>query len=100
MAVTSAFRVSVLVAILSRKDLPPARRQVLLTLISGDRAPTYRGVAQTLGIHVGTVYRQLRSIRLFSPNLYADVMHVRAQQLARRHLEALKAEAARSAQWH
>src|SRR5688572_11182886 len=82
------------------RELPPARRRVLISLIKGPDAPTYRELAHDLGVHVGTVYRRLRAVRLSDPELYRRAMRVRSKQLARRHMEALGRDAAHSAEWH
>jgi transposase len=63
------------------------------TLLKGK---TYKDTASTLGVSVGTVYRQLKRIRDKHPSLYQEIMTVRKEQLAQRHKEALKRAEAHS----
>src|SRR4051812_2735426 len=79
--------------------LSPAQRRVVLALLDADDhdgPPTYRAVAARLGVHLGTVHRQLGRVRARHPAAYALVMQARAAQLAQRHRRALARAAARS----
>jgi hypothetical protein len=60
---------------------------------------TYQGTALELGVHVGTVYRHLGRLRQRWPELYVEVMRIRAMQLERRHAAAVARAEARSASW-
>jgi hypothetical protein len=79
--------------------LPPGQRRVAEALIGPASAPTYRGVAEVLGLTPGTVHQHLRRIRVQRPDVYELLMQVRAQQLADRHMAALERALAQSDRW-
>ncbi len=79
--------------------LPAGQRRVAEALIDGNKARTYRDVAQRLELSLGTVYEHLRRIRLNHPELYAVLMAVRKEQLEQRHEAALAKDAAHSRQY-
>ena len=76
-------------------ELPPGQRRVVEAWIGTEPAPTYGAVAAALGLHVGSVYQHLRSVRLRHPALYAGLRQVRAAGLAERHRRAHA-----RARWH
>jgi hypothetical protein len=80
--------------------LPPGQRRVAGALIGVAMAPTYRAVADHLGLSLGTVHRHLGRIRRRHPALYGELMCVRHAQLAERHREAQRRAECRSATWH
>ena len=69
--------------------LPQGQRRVAEAFIQGTKAQTYKGVAEQLGLSLGTVYEHLRRIRLNHPELYDAMMEVRRGQLERRHQAAV-----------
>ncbi len=79
--------------------LPIGQRRVAAALVEVNRGRTYPEVAAILEIHVGTVHRHLRRIRLRHPQIYRQVMAERRRQLTLRHQEALERAAAHSEQW-
>lgn len=72
---------------ISLERLTVGQQRTVTSLLKGK---TYQGVADTLGVSVGTVHRQLKRIRDKHPSLYQDIMTVRKEQLAQRHKQALK----------
>jgi IS30 family transposase len=70
-------------------QLPPGQRRVAAALVADSRGRTYRNVAAALGVHSGSVYTQLGRIRRRHPAVYAALMALRADQLARRHARVL-----------
>ena len=73
--------------------LPQGQRRVAEALIQGKKAQTYKGVAEQLGLSLGTVYEHLRRIRVNHPEVYAAMMEVRKGQLELRHRAALAKDA-------
>jgi DNA-binding CsgD family transcriptional regulator len=84
----------------ARPHLTPGQRRVAEALLGSPRGNTYVGVAAALGISLGTVYTQLRRLRDAWPELYAEIMAIRGEQLANRHSAALWRARAHSQQWH
>ncbi len=84
---------------LDLSPLPAGQRRVAATLIGGSKARTYAEVAKKLELSLGTVYEQLRRIRLNHPELYAALMELRRKQLEHRHVAALAKDAAHSKQY-
>jgi transposase len=76
------------------------QRRVVEALLSSQHAMTYGRVAARLGIGLGTVYTHLRRLRERSPELYAEVMTLRRQQLEARHTLAVWRAQYHSDQWH
>jgi hypothetical protein len=74
------------------------QKRVARSLIS-DASTTYLGVAQELGIHVGSVHRHLHRIRNQHPKIYRGLMTERRRLLATRHEQALKRAAAHNEKW-
>jgi transposase len=74
-------------------DLSPLtggqRRVVEALLDAGRGVPTYKGVAEKLGVALGSVYTHLKRVRDNYPDLYDVVMLERKKQLAKRHQQAL-----------
>jgi transposase len=79
--------------------LPVGQRRVAEALIDGDKARTYREVAERLALSLGTVYEHLQRVRLNHPELYAALMAYRKGQLEGRHEAALVKDAAHS-KWY
>ncbi len=73
--------------LISLERLTTGQQRTVKTLLKGK---TYQDTANTLGVSVGTVYRQLKRIKDKHPSLYQEIMTVRKEQLAQRHQEALK----------
>lgn len=80
--------------------ITPGQRRVVAALLSSQHAMTYEGVADQLGIGLGTVYTHLRRLRERSPELYDEVMAMRRAQLAARHTLAVWRAQAHSDHWH
>jgi len=51
--------------------LPPGRRRVAWALVGDNFGVTYAEVAVRLRLHLGTVHRHLRRVRLRHPKVYA-----------------------------
>src|SRR5262249_14958221 len=79
--------------------LPPGCRRVALALVADPNGTTYPAVAARLGIHLGTVHRQLRRIRLHHPSIYRALMRARSSQLAKRHKLAVVRHEEHTARW-
>jgi IS30 family transposase len=73
--------------------------RVVRALLGGKRARTYPEVAARLGVHVGTVSRQLARVKERHPALYARVMAQRRRQLEVRHRAAVKRDRSHSRTW-
>lgn len=69
------------------EGLTKRQREVVNTLLKGN---TYQGVADKLGVSIGTVYQQLKRVRDKHPSVYRAIMILRKEQLAQRHEEALE----------
>lgn len=82
--------------VLDLGGLPPGQLRVALALIGGDAAPTYRQIAERLGVRVGTVLQHLNRIRQGHPEVYRRVMRFRQNQLLERHQAALERAKERS----
>lgn len=80
--------------------MPAGRGRVALALVVSETAPTYRRVADALGISLGTVHRHLKRVRDLHPEVYGALMGERQRQLAARHEEAEQRAAAHSECWH
>lgn len=80
--------------------LPSGQWKVCVALVAVRDAPTYREVAERLGVSRGTVSRHLRRVRERHPDLYRSLMALRREQLAARHAAALKRRQRRSTAWH
>lgn len=83
-------------------ELPPGQARTvcaLLATLSSDPPPTYGEVAESLGVHIGTVHTHLRRVRLHAPELYGAVMAERRRQLAAYHELALERSRRRSLTW-
>ena len=85
--------------------LPAGQRRVAEALLAEPRGRTYPQVAAALGVHLGTVYTQLRRLRASRPAVYAALMAARGDQLAARHAWALSRRRTRRATrryicWH
>ena len=70
-------------------DLPKGQQRVAILLVHG-KGTTYRGVAEALGVSIGTVYTHLKRIRDDHPMTYAALMAYRQKQLERQDAEAVK----------
>ena len=79
--------------------LAPRQRAVAEALVSEGSAVTYQEVADTLGIHLGTVHRHLQRVRENHPDVYAALMQLRAWQRGIRHYRAIEREKAHSRAW-
>ena len=79
-------------------DLPKGQQRVAILLVHG-RGTTYQGVAEALGVSIGTVYTHLKRIRDNQPETYRALMAYRQEQLERRHVEALSRARAHSDRW-
>src|SRR5687767_13033317 len=62
-------------------------------------APTYTEVAESLGLHLGTVHTHLRRIRNADPEGYKRIMQERRIGLLVRHETALNRAEAHSQRW-
>jgi transposase len=82
------------------KHITPGQRRVVETLLAASNGTTYAGAAKKLGISLGTVYTHLRRLREGWPELYAEVMSIRREQLAIRHTQALWRARRHSDHWH
>ena len=80
--------------------LPPGQRSAVEALIGVGWARSYHEAAGVAGVHVGTLYTHLKRLRAAHSELYERIMHVRAEQLAQRHVEALKRAEDHSNAWH
>ena len=69
-------------------DLPKGQQRVAIIIIYS-KGTTYQGVAEVLGLSLGTVYTHLKRIRDNHPGTYKALMAYRQEQLERRHKEAL-----------
>ncbi len=69
--------------------LPPGQRRVAEAFVAEARGRTRGETAAALGVHVGTVHRHLGRIKDRRPEVYAALIVVRQEQLARRHRDAL-----------
>ena len=81
------------------KKLPPRQQAVAEALVSEGSAVTYQEVADTLGIHLGTVHRHLQRVRENHPDVYAALMQLRAWQRGVRHYRAIERAMAHSRAW-
>jgi hypothetical protein len=84
----------------SESGITTGQRRVVEALLGLAEGQTYEGTARALGLHVGTVYTHLARLRRAWPELYIEVMAIRASQLGARHHAAMARAAARSADWH
>jgi hypothetical protein len=80
--------------------LPPGQRRVVETWLPPGRTLTYRAVARTLGIHIGTVYEHLRRVRLKHPELWAEIQRQRQLGLNARHRAARARAILHTARWY
>jgi hypothetical protein len=80
--------------------LSAGQRRVADALVVEPAGRTYAAVAETLGLSVGTVYEHLRRIRTQHPESYAELMALRAEQLATRHEQARQRAEEHSGRWH
>lgn len=69
--------------------LPAGQRRVAEAFVAAPWGRTRGETAAALGVHIGTVHRQLARLRARHPMAYAALMTVRAGQLAGRHDRAL-----------
>jgi hypothetical protein len=80
--------------------LPAGQRRVAEALVAAPAGRTYAKTAEALGINLGTVYEHLRRVRTRHPEVYRELMVLRAEQLATRHAQAQQRAAAHSERWH
>ena len=81
-------------------NLSERQRSIFDELVGQNEARTYRQVAESLGIHIGTLYTQIKRVRDNNPMIYNRAMSIRQNQLAVRHEEALARADARSHAYH
>jgi IS30 family transposase len=72
--------------------LTKGQRRIVALLLRSQTGLTYQGVADRLGVSLGTVYQQLKRIRDKHPETYSRIMAIRKTQLAYRHDKAVERE--------
>ena len=80
-------------------NLTSGQIEVLDELIGHKEARTYKQVAETLDISIGTVYAQLKRVRHKHPAIYKRAFAIRRTQLEKRNQEALARADSRSNQY-
>ena len=78
--------------------LPLGENRVAHALIESPDT-TYPDVAAVLGVHLGTVHRQMYNIRRNHPKIYRALMTERRRLLAIRHDQAVKRHELHTQKW-